>query len=315
MTASNWADHLFGFYDYLEKSYMKNRFIKHSLLALLGLASVLALDGRIFAGEVSPVQSNARPYGLEVAGLVQLAGSDAAAADFMSNVFPNVQAVMSQDLSAGVNLPNVSTVSIDPSALTLQNSADVRAYFVGEETGFHNSLGFMTTPYNPSEGINSTDAKLIFPDASLPSSYFTANGAGRNRRETAPLWEGDFVDLGTLDAGTSINPFVVSDGANNQTNGDIFTAFTNQNADGLQHFVALAIEGTSYLLIGVEDAYGGDQDYNDVVFALDIGADNVTYLASQAVPLPPAALALIAPAFAFAFRRKRAKSHASGWAS
>ena len=42
-----------------------------------------------------------------------------------------------------------------------------------------------------------------------------------------------------------------------------------------------AVEGSPYLILGFEDLYnGGDKDYNDLVFAVDIGATNVKYLAN-----------------------------------
>lgn len=255
------------------------------------------------AGTVSPVQSNARPFGLEIAGLVQLAGSDAAAADFMNNSLPGLRESVAQNLSEKSSLPNVSNLALDPSALVLQNASEVRAYFVGEGAGYRNTLGFMTTPYDSNQGFAGTDAKLIFPDASSSQSYLNPN-APAARTQSAPLLEGDFVDLGSFEAGTSLNPFLISNGANGGK--DIFTSVAAQNIDGLQHFVSLAVADSPYLLIGVEDLKGGgDLDYNDVVFVLDIGAENVSYLVSQTVPLPPVLTVLVAPAVALAFRRKR----------
>ena len=283
---------------------MKKKVIpmKSSLL-VVAIMLAAALQTQVVGGTVSPVQSSARPFGLEIAGLVQLAGSDAQAADFMQNSLPGLRASVEQNLSEKSPLPNVSNLALDPSALQLQYDANVRAYFIGEGAGYHNTLGFMTTPYSASDGIGATDAKLIFPDASSPRSYLSSRANG-GRTTNTPLLEGDFVDLGSFDAGTSINPFIVANGANGGTN--IFTAFDNENVDGLQHFVSLAVEGSPFLLIGVEDLLGGgDLDYNDVVFVLDVGEENVSYLVSQTVPLPPAALALAIPALALTFRRNR----------
>lgn len=269
----------------------------------LALIAVLVTSTSVSAGTVSPVQSNARPFGLEIAGLVQLAGSDAAAADFMNNSLPGLRESVAQNLTERSSLPNVSNLALDPSALTLQNAADVRAYFVGEGAGYRNTLGFMTTPYDPNQGFANTDAKLIFPDASSSQSYLNPGGSPV-RTQSTPLLEGDFVELGNFEAGTSLNPFLISNGANGGT--DVFTNVAGQNSDGLQHFVSLAVANSPYLLIGVEDLRGGgDLDYNDVVFVLDIGTENVSYLVSQTVPLPPAVFVLTAPALGLVFRRKR----------
>ena len=49
-----------------------------------------------------------------------------------------------------------------------------------------------------------------------------------------------------------------------------------------------------YLVIGVEDLYGGgDEDYNDLVFAVDIGYENIASLIAATVPLPAGGFALI----------------------
>jgi hypothetical protein len=73
--------------------------------------------------------------------------------------------------------------------------------------------------------------------------------------------------------------------------------------------VSLAVRtvvGSPFLLIGVEDLFGGgDQDYNDLVFAVDIGAENVARLVAATVPLPPSAWAGLGIALVLAWRRRR----------
>ncbi|MCY2964617.1 MAG: DUF4114 domain-containing protein, partial [Planctomycetota bacterium] len=165
---------------------------------------------------------------------------------------------------------------------------NVRAYFVGEGAGYHNGFGFYTSDYDPKHGIQSTDAKLIFPDASSSASYLGSGKGERNEKE--PLLPGDFVQLGKLKSGTQINPFLVADGANGGK--DVFTPYASKNPDGIQHFSLLsvtAIPNSPYLLLSIEDLRGGgDNDYNDLVIALDIGARNVMGVTGAAVPAPPA---------------------------
>ena len=90
------------------------------------------------AGTVSPIQSTARPMGLDIVELVQLAGSDADAANFQQNVLPLLQSAVQANLGEQQAINNLSTIALDPGKLTLQFNANVRAYFVGEGAGYHN---------------------------------------------------------------------------------------------------------------------------------------------------------------------------------
>ena len=147
----------------------------------------------------------------------------------------------------------------------------------------------------------STDASLIFPDASENGSYPT-NSITTSRSSGSPLAAGDFVDLGSFGADTQLNLFLVANGANGGAN----TWYTDPalNSDDLVHYVALADPGSPYLLMGIEDLPGGgDKDYNDLVVAVDIGESNVAGLVESsgttsgstvsrrftaaAAPLPP----------------------------
>lgn len=276
---------------------------RHDLLALIGFrrqfligsfaAGVVLLTAPVFAGTVSPVQSSARPFGLDIVDYVQIAGSDARAASFMDGPLDAMKAAVNEHLGERAELNITSDIALDPSALKLKHDAAVRAYFIGEGAGYHNTLGFFTTPYDPEAGLTATDAQLIFPDASSSVSYLDSGSTEGQRTSSAPLLVGDFVDLGTLEAGTNINPFLISNGANGGQ--DVYTAFPEQNPDGIQHFVSLAaIEDSPYLLIGIEDLRGGgDRDFNDLVFVLDIGEANVADLVASTVPLPSSVVALI----------------------
>jgi len=79
----------------------------------------------------------------------------------------------------------------------------------------------------------------------------------------------------------------------------------NLNADGIEHYVVLATPDSPYLLIGAEDLFGGgDEDYNDIVVAIDIGIANVQMLVANAVPLPGPIAALLGPLYLL-WRRRR----------
>jgi hypothetical protein len=139
------------------------------------------------------------------------------------------------------------------------------------------------------------DAKLIFPDAS----------SGWYRSSDEPLQAGDFVDLGTFSAGTLLDFFLIADGTYGGT--DVFSTTTSFNQDGLVHAVSLAPNGSPYLIISFEDLWGGgDMDYNDLVFAVFLGQDNVSKFKSLGAPEPSlAAGSLIALAAIFGRKRRR----------
>jgi MYXO-CTERM domain-containing protein len=68
--------------------------------------------------------------------------------------------------------------------------------------------------------------------------------------------------------------------------------------------VAFALPSSPYLIVSFEDlAGGGDRDYNDVAFAVDIGAINVQRLLST--PEPAAWMSLLALGLLAALYRRR----------
>lgn len=269
-----------------------------SLLSLL-------ITNPVLAGTVSAIQSTASPYGLAATGDVMLAGSDEAAADFSANALPDLQAIVNNTLTESQSIGDLSSIALDASDLFLSETSQVRAYFVGEGAGYRNSFGVYTG--DSSEGLNG-DAGLIFPDASSSNSYLNPTESSY-RSSSAPLAAGDFVDLGTFEAGTQLNLFLIANGASGGTN----TYYTDMslNADGIDHFVVLATPDSPYILVGAEDLFGGgDEDYNDVVVALDVGTANARQLIAKVVPLPGPVAALLGPLMLgfIAWKRRRKSS-------
>jgi len=273
--------------------------------AILAATAAAALTVPVLAGTVSPIQSGARPFGLQPVGDVQLAGSDGNAAAFSDDTLPGLQEIVNNTLTERQSIDNLSSIALDPNDLILSGGTEVRAYFIGEGAGYRNTLGVYTG--NSSEGLDG-DAALIFPDASTSNGYLSPTESAY-RSPYAPVAAGDFVDIGTFDDGTQLNFFLVSNGANGgQTT---FYTDTELNADGLDHFVVLATPDNPYLLIGAEDLPGGgDKDYNDIVFALEVGTTTTSALLAKAVPLPAPVLALLGPvmlAGVSLVRRRRTK--------
>jgi hypothetical protein len=261
-------------------------------LAWLGLAI------SSIAQVASPVQSAARPYKLDIVDKVQVAASDDASKAFQTNVLPGMLKLVNKNLGEykSINAKLAASISVDPSKLVLSNNSTARVYFLGEGAAFLNTLGISTTGGGPL----SEDAALIFPNASSPVGLA---GSGKLiRTSNEPLLPGDFVDLGTFKAGTALDFFLIANGA---TGGkDFFSTNISLNVDGLVHAVSLAENGSAYLVIGFEDIKGGgDRDYNDLVFAVEIGKANV---ASLGAPEPSLAVgALLGGMAFFGFSRRR----------
>jgi len=231
----------------------------------------------------TPLKAQDTVMGIAPVDDIQESGSDAASAEFNAAILPDLLKIVEEKLSERNQIDDLNAYKISASDLRLSVDTSLRAYFIGEGAGYRNTFGFYT---GDSTDRLSGDAQLIFPDASQGQSYLGYSWGG-------VVDTGDYVDLGTYNANTDLNLFLIANGANGGTN----TYFTDMslNADGVDHFVMLASPETSYLLIGVEDLYGGgDQDYNDLVVALEIGSHNVTALISNVVPLPAPVWALLA---------------------
>jgi len=261
----------------------------------LFLAGLLTLSSAVAQTPLS-VQSNDRPFGLDIIGLVNQAGSDDNSASFQDEALPSLQTFINENLGERQSLENISAYAVNPEVLRLNTDSDVRVYFVGEGAGYHNSLGF-----NTNGGGISDDTALVFPDGSSRNSYFNQGDEAYSnylRSESNPLLPGDYVDLGVYDAGTSMDFLLIANGANGGT--DVWSTAEGYNIDGIQHAVAFGVDGSPYLLMGFEDLYGGgDMDYNDLVFAVDIGEANVAFLSQPEPSLLLMGLALLG------FRRVR----------
>ena len=250
----------------------------------LALASALILSGTsaLTAQTVSSVQSAARPLGLSIAGPVMTGGSDAASQNFKTVLPGMLQFIKTYLPEARNNLNSPLGFTIDPAKLTLSTMSNVRAYFAYEGAGYHNTIGFNST----GTGVTSGNPQIIFPDASSSAGY---GGTGTGVRTASdPLMAGDFVDLGTFQAGTLLDFFLIANGANGGRT--VYNTSGAANPDGINHVATFTptfwgMANSPYLFISFEDLLGGgDKDFNDVIIALDIGAANVAALLATPEP-------------------------------
>jgi hypothetical protein len=234
-------------------------------------------------------QANARnPFHLSMASMIQPLGSDSSAKDFRYSVLPNIQSLLNDKLGEWTKIDD-SSMRLDPAQLKLATDSDVRVYFIGEGAGYANSLGVNT------DGVGATEGRpeLIFANASSNVTYLDPESSEKEnaaqRSKDAPLLPGDFVELNTLKAGTLLDFFLIADGANGGK--EVFSTTGTANPDKINHVVAFALANSPYLILGFEDLFGGgDRDFNDLLFAVEIGAANVASLI--ATPEPAAWMSL-----------------------
>jgi hypothetical protein len=253
------------------------------LAAVIGTSLTASAFTFTGGGVVSPVQSSADPLGLPIVGPVLAANSDATSKQFNQSVLPGALNFVSANLPEGQNNSgNSALLSIDPSKITLATSESLQAYFVSEGAGYDNTLGFNTG----GTGLSGGDPKIIFPDVSSQEDFNPnpANTYGA-RTPSEPLLPGDFVNLGNFKAGTSLDFFLIANGANGGT--PVYNSGgAAANPDGFDHVTAFTTSPNSpYLFLAFEDLpNGGDQDYNDVVIAINVGAKTIHSLLATPEP-------------------------------
>ncbi len=250
------------------------KIMKLALVALLAACPLWTAQSP--AQTVAPVQSPARPLGLPVHGPVYQYASDARSSDFYVNYMPSFLEIINSQLAESVVLTGRQGFKLDASRLFLRTESDrnIRIYFLFEGAGYHNTVGFAWTPAgSPGRGAPA----VLFPDASIKS--------GSTRTTWEPLKCGDFVEIGLGDNGYQLDFFLISNAVNGGT--QWLWNDPSENSDLLQHVVAFMLPDSPYILLGFEDIIGGgDLDYNDALFVVDIGDINAENLFEDFSNLP-----------------------------
>ncbi len=261
---------------------IRNSRLLLAFAALLGPGACLTST----ASAQSPIlQASPIPLNLPIVSQVYPSGHDARSKAFNKNWLPKFNKIINDNLSEGVVFNDASGFKLDASKLFLRSQAKetIRVYFLAEGAGYMNSMGFAFTPAG---STTPGTPKLIYPNSST--------GSG-NRAHDTPVKAGDFVDIGKGGNGWQLDFFLIRDAYNlwkyqKLRNPNDFIWFWNdvdKNVDGLQHVVAFAMPDSPYVLIGFEDLlYGGDLDYNDCLFVVDIGFENVVSLTDDPSTLP-----------------------------
>ncbi|MUG94724.1 DUF4114 domain-containing protein [Scytonema sp. UIC 10036] len=195
-------------------------------------------------------------------------------------------------------IPEDKLNKLDPTKLRLKNDTNVRIWFLNEGAGFRNQLAY--------EALKGNDYQkgLLFNDVSCDISQ-AANSACQVGENPGTLDIGDYVEIGKVAGGSQLNFFIKADGSSHP-DGPIYGADPTKNPDLLEHLVAYEIDDR--VLLGFEDLPGpegvsSDRDFNDVMFVVDVGKDNI-----ESVPEPATAMALLAAAAAGVMTLRRRES-------
>ena len=256
-------------------------------------------DNNSSAGTAEKYQSKADPFGMQTAGKVMQAGSTAESKNFDTTVMPSLLSYIKKSLPETVNNTKSSAFEIDPSKLVLKSDYNVTATFVYENAGYHNSFGVDEVaagkkgPQSALDEVTAVTARLIFPDTSTPAGGGAAIGTGATTQDQ-PVVPGDFVNLGKVSKGTTLDFFLIANGANGGS--DVFSANEALNKDGFKqhvagfttHLFAVPQLNSPYIFLAFEDLWGGgDKDINDTIIALNVGTATVNALLATPEPAMP----------------------------
>ena len=199
----------------------------------------------------------------------------------------------------------IDAVAFQPRSLNIVEDYTMTLTFGSETAGFRNSIG--TYRIDPDTGRIS-DVQVVWENASLQGSggdlqagqstaeidvaaggevgfFLIANGFSQN--DFAALGDGTFQFVSPDGTQGGINDseppqlqFVSADGSITSLNGNVYHATAtgadaSANADGITHALGHSnADGT--IQLGFEDIYGGgDLDFDDSLFTVDIGPANL----------------------------------------
>lgn len=207
---------------------------------------------------------------------------------------------------------------LDHTKLDLNHTQEIKIYFIDEGAGYRNQLGVYSVPTEPGADYTNLGSvenpTLLFEDiscvddCSYPSHRDSHLPYGTPDQQ--PLQPGDFYDLGTVSGGTHFNFLLKRDGYNNLGTHTWYTKDELNVDNGLQHVIAYEDKTYGdYLILAWEDLYGGgDRDYNDVVFAVEFGEQNISQIPTYGVPEPQTYVGLLfVLLLSMGLRKKRQK--------
>jgi LruC domain-containing protein len=189
------------------------------------------------------------------------------------DVSSEILSEVNKALPGGRPVPNHNPEYIQQGAdheLKIIDSAEVWVTFIHEGAGYKNSMGYFSYPTGSlPASSDSLDKTIIFPNASY-------RGSG------GYLSTGDRVLLGTFSQGQTLGFYVIANGWTNSGGGRVndskptYYSISDFNPEATEekrkHLVLLHSPTYNHLILGFEDLnrHGGDNDFNDVVFVVEV---------------------------------------------
>jgi Domain of unknown function (DUF4114) len=247
------------------------------------------------------------------ASAFEIKSRDEAPANFQ-NILQDFRAFVGEERRY-LSPETIQAKQINLSDLTLKFDYDPKVYFIGETAGdYRDRLDFTaTTGSQVQTGKIFGDSSCNAGDSGFTNfSKFCPNPNDALPGKVAPdrpLNVGDGVNLGLFQAGTKLDFQLASNDINGGVyeNGvkSVFGLNQALNPDGLQHVIAYYYK--DYVVLGFEDlSGGGDKDYNDAVFAVDIGKANARGAAK--IPEPSVVAAMFAIALLGLMKTRRGQA-------
>lgn len=256
-----------------------------------GLLAMLSLTVTAYAQTAAPVQSPLRPLGLglwhNTNGRVMLKGSDTASTSFMNSNFNSFMDIVEDNLGESAAYSQASNNTLAPEKLFFFFDYAPRLYFLTEGAGYTNALAanICDAETSTSGTPDTTNRFLIMPNSQ--SNKGLGGDGSSNRTTSVPMQPGDFIQLPMITRGKQLELFLIANMNGAAVPESTYYNQKQQNGDNLLHMVAFFPPNSNFVIIGFEDIYGGgDLDYNDLVFALDVGGNNAAVWRNPQGSLP-----------------------------
>jgi|GEM_PF-3363652 len=221
--------------------YQATFFIVSSLLFTTPVFAIPNSDFDFYRAENNPTDFHATTYGNG------LTGSNANA--FQEFVNTDAQAL---------DLSTINGRKLDSSKLTINQDQEVKIYFVNEGAHFRNKLAIQSV------GVTSLSG-FIFDDVScLEVGCAYSETLGEYILYPDDVLElGDYVSVGNVESGSQLSFELITPD----------NTLSSDNSLNPSNKGVIAYEYEGYLILAWEDAH--DSDFNDVIFAVDIGQENL----------------------------------------
>lgn len=252
----------------------------HAIRSFLALAVVCGLTTPGFAQVAAQYQGQPRPLGLSPIGPTYKANSDPNDKLFTGNTLQTFTNFVQTMLPEGVAFTGANLNQLDPTRLYFTSDYAPRVYFLGEGAGYNNALCVtIAQAALPTDKPVTGNNYLVFPLAQSPlgSVHSTPNALSYSQ----PLMPGDFVNLGTVKAGSQLAFFLAAEMSGTTSSATPKYVYYNgeaTNPDDYQHMIAFFPDNSQFIIIGFEDMNNvtepSDHDCNDVLFAVDVGPQN-----------------------------------------